>query len=194
MKYKLVIIGEGAVGKSCLTIQFAQNHYVPDYDPTIENLYRKQINVEGTALLLEILDTAGQEEYSAMRDQYIRAGQGFLVVFSVDNRKSFDKLYLYREAILQVKDTDYFPIVLLGNKIDLDNRQVTTAEASALAKSWDVPYMETSAKSRINVDESFTRLVKEVRAYERWKENGGNGEIKKGSEDIPKKKKRCILL
>eukprot|EP01120_Amphizonella_sp_Union-15-10_P015701 TRINITY_DN8122_c0_g2_i1.p1 TRINITY_DN8122_c0_g2~~TRINITY_DN8122_c0_g2_i1.p1 ORF type:complete len:143 (-),score=11.19 TRINITY_DN8122_c0_g2_i1:256-642(-) len=116
-------MGDGAVGKSCLTIQFCQNHFVPDYDPTIENMYRKQINVDSTTVSLEILDTAGQEEYSAMRDQYIQAGQGFLIVYAVNNPKSFQKLNIFREAIFQVKDAESFPIVLVGNKIDLEKKK-----------------------------------------------------------------------
>lgn len=64
----MVMVGGGGVGKSCLTIQFIQNHFVSDYDPTIEDSYRKQLSVDGVAVMADILDTAGQEEFSAMRD------------------------------------------------------------------------------------------------------------------------------
>ena len=68
-EYKLVVVGGGGVGKSALTIQLIQNHFVDEYDPTIEDSYRKQVTIDEEVCLLDILDTAGQEEYSAMRDQ-----------------------------------------------------------------------------------------------------------------------------
>ena len=68
-EYKLVIVGGGGVGKSALTIQLIQNHFIDEYDPTIEDSYRKQVTIDEETCLLDILDTAGQEEYSAMRDQ-----------------------------------------------------------------------------------------------------------------------------
>ena len=91
-EYKLVVVGAGGVGKSALTIQLIQNHFVDEYDPTIEDSYRKQVVIDGETCLLDILDTAGQEEYSAMRDQYMRTGEGFLIVFAVNNAKSFEDI------------------------------------------------------------------------------------------------------
>ena len=94
------------MGKSALTIQLIQNHFVEEYDPTIEDSYRKQVVIDGETCLLEILDTAGQEEYSAMRDQYMRTGEGFLIVFAVNNAKSFEDITAYREQIKRVKDAE----------------------------------------------------------------------------------------
>ena len=94
------------MGKSALTIQLIQNHFVDEYDPTIEDSYRKQVVIDGETCLLDILDTAGQEEYSAMRDQYMRTGEGFLLVFAVNNAKSFDDISSYREQIKRVKDAE----------------------------------------------------------------------------------------
>uniref|UniRef100_A0A671P2F1 GTPase HRas n=1 Tax=Sinocyclocheilus anshuiensis TaxID=1608454 RepID=A0A671P2F1_9TELE len=95
-EYKLVVVGAGGVGKSALTIQLIQNHFVDEYDPTIEDSYRKQVVIDGETCLLDILDTAGQEEYSAMRDQYMRTGEGFLCVFAINNTKSFEDIHQYR--------------------------------------------------------------------------------------------------
>ena len=89
----------GGVGKSALTIQLIQNHFVDEYDPTIEDSYRKQVVIDGETCLLDILDTAGQEEYSAMRDQYMRTGEGFLCVFAIDNMKSFEDIESYRGQV-----------------------------------------------------------------------------------------------
>lgn len=164
-EYKLVIVGGGGVGKSALTIQLIQNHFIDEYDPTIEDSYRKQVTIDEETCLLDILDTAGQEEYSAMRDQYMRTGQGFMLVFAITSRSSFDEIASFREQILRVKDKDRVPIVLIGNKCDLETeRQVTTGEGSELGKSFGCPFLETSAKTRVNVEEGFFELVRVIRS------------------------------
>ena len=104
-------LAAGGVGKSALTIQLIQNHFVDEYDPTIEDSYRKQVVIDGETCLLDILDTAGQEEYSAMRDQYMRTGEGFLCVFAIDNMKSFEDIESYRGQIRRVKDADDIPMI-----------------------------------------------------------------------------------
>ena len=95
-EYKLVIVGRGGVGKSALTIQIINNYFVDEYDPTIEDSYRKQVTIDNETCLLDILDTAGQEEYSAMRDQYMRTGQGFLCTYAITSRSSFDEITAFR--------------------------------------------------------------------------------------------------
>nr|AAT81171.1 ras [Mytilus edulis] len=182
-EYKLVVVGAGGVGKSALTIQLIQNHFVEEYDPTIEDSYRKQVVIDGETCLLDILDTAGQEEYSAMRDQYMRTGEGFLCVFAVNNTKSFEDINQYREQIKRVKDADEVPMVLVGNKVDLPTRTVGAKQARPVADSYNIPYVETSAKTRQGVDDAFYTLVREIRKY---KERKGP---KKG-----KKKPRCLLI
>jgi GTPase KRas protein len=163
-EYKLVVVGGGGVGKSALTIQLIQNHFVDEYDPTIEDSYRKQVTIDEETCLLDILDTAGQEEYSAMRDQYMRSGQGFLCVYSITNRGSFEELKSFREQILRVKDADRVPMVIVGNKVDLEaERQVSQSDGKDLAASFGCPWMETSAKMRIRCEDSFYELVREIR-------------------------------
>jgi len=163
-EYKLVIVGGGGVGKSALTIQLIQNHFIDEYDPTIEDSYRKQVTIDEETCLLDILDTAGQEEYSAMRDQYMRTGQGFLCVYSITNRGTFDEISAFREQILRVKDAEKVPMVIVGNKLDLDTeRVVSQSEGKDLAASYNCPWMETSAKARIRVEDSFFELVREIR-------------------------------
>ena len=114
--------------------------------------------------MLHILDTAGQEEYSAMRDQYMRTGEGFLCVYSITSRTGFDQISPLREQVLRVKDCETVPMVLCGNKCDLESeRQVPDDEGKQLAKSFACPFFSTSAKSRINVEEAFYELVREIR-------------------------------
>ncbi|XP_026566513.1 ras-related protein R-Ras [Pseudonaja textilis] len=165
-KYKLVVVGGGGVGKSALTIQFIQSYFVSDYDPTIEDSYTKICNIDGISTRLDILDTAGQEEFGAMREQYMRTGEGFLLVYAVNDRGSFNEIHKFHTQILRVKDRDEFPMVLVGNKTDLDlYRQVTEEEALYFARENQIPYMEASAKVRFNVDESFYELVRAIRRF-----------------------------
>lgn len=186
-EYKLVVVGAGGVGKSALTIQLIQNHFVDEYDPTIEDSYRKQVVIDGETCLLDILDTAGQEEYSAMRDQYMRTGEGFLCVFAINNIKSFEDIHHYREQIKRVKDSEDVPMVLVGNKCDLPSRTVDTKQAQDLARSYGIPFIETSAKTRQGVDDAFYTLVREIRKH---KEKMS----KEGKKKKKKSKTKCALM
>jgi len=165
-EYKLVVVGGGGVGKSALTIQFIQSHFVDEYDPTIEDSYRKQCVIDEEVALLDVLDTAGQEEYGAMREQYMRTGEGFLLVYSITSRNSFEEISTFHQQILRVKDQDSFPVIVVANKCDLEyERQVGMNEGRDLAKHFGCKFIETSAKQRINVDEAFSNLVREIRKY-----------------------------
>ena len=148
-----------------------------------------------------MLDTAGQEEYSAMREQYMRTGEGFLLVYSITSRQSFEEIMTFQQQILRVKDKDYFPIIVVGNKGDLDSeRQVSRqgasmaprfivprwqtnvcAEGESLARSFGCKFIETSAKSRMNVDNAFYDLVREIRRYNREMSSYGGGAPALGS-------------
>ncbi|XP_009581487.1 PREDICTED: ras-related protein R-Ras2 [Fulmarus glacialis] len=146
---------------------FLQSYFVTDYDPTIEDSYTKQCVIDERAARLDILDTAGQEEFGAMREQYMRTGEGFLLVFSVTDRGSFEEIYKFQRQILRVKDRDEFPMILVGNKADLDHqRQVTQEEGQQLARQLKVTYMEASAKIRLNVDQAFHELVRVIRKFQ----------------------------
>lgn len=112
-----------------------------------------------------VLDTAGQEEFSAMREQYMRKGDGFLIVFSLTDPQSFRNVTHFHTQILRVKDRDSFPVVLVGNKADLvGSRAVPPAPPRDLARRLRAPYLETSAKQPpLNVDAAFHELVRRVR-------------------------------
>uniref|UniRef100_A0A3P9MHI1 RAS related n=1 Tax=Oryzias latipes TaxID=8090 RepID=A0A3P9MHI1_ORYLA len=154
-RYKLVVVGGGGVGKSALTIQFIQSYFVSDYDPTIEDSYTKVCTVDGKETRLDILDTAGQEEFGAMREQYMRSGEGFLLVFALNDRGSYHEVQKFHTQILRVKDRDDFPMLLVGNKADLEQQRVVREFLSNR-----IHYMEASAKNRYNVDEVFLKLVR----------------------------------
>ncbi|KAI9676476.1 MAG: Ras GTPase ras2 [Caeruleum heppii] len=103
--YKLVVLGDGGVGKTALTIQLCLNHFVETYDPTIEDSYRKQVVIDHQSCMLEVLDTAGQEEYTALRDQWIRDGEGFVLVYSISSRSSFTRIQKFHHLIQRVKES-----------------------------------------------------------------------------------------
>ncbi|KAJ5754564.1 ras small monomeric GTPase [Penicillium manginii] len=169
-EYHIVVLGAGGVGKSCLTeahaltAQFVQNVWIESYDPTIEDSYRKQIEVDGRQCILEILDTAGTEQFTAMRELYMKQGQGFLLVFSITSASSLNELSELREQIIRIKDDEKVPLVIVGNKSDLEeDRAVPRARAFGLSQNWgNAPYYETSARRRANVNEVFVDLCRQI--------------------------------
>jgi Ras-related protein Ral-A len=190
---KVIMVGSGGVGKSALTLQFMYDEFVEDYEPTKADSYRKKVKLESDEVQIDILDTAGQEDYAAIRDNYFRSGEGFLCVFSITEHESFLATHDFREQILRVKGDENIPFVLVGNKCDLENkRNVTLEEAQKLAEQWHVPYVETSAKTRLNVDKIFHDLMTEV--YKRKQVDGttsnGGGKNKKKKSLL----KRCTIL
>ena len=183
------MVGGGGVGKSALTLQFMYDEFVSDYEPTKADSYRKQVVLDGTENQIDILDTAGQEDYAAIRDNYFRSGEGFLCVFSIVESESFQATSDFRDQILRVKQDDRVPFLLVGNKCDLeDKRQVSTGDAQDRAQQWGVPYVETSAKTKQNVDKVFYDLMREIR--NRKAADGGN----KAAPNSKKKKGKCLIL
>mmetsp|Transcript_86868 Transcript_86868/g.106549 ORF Transcript_86868/g.106549 Transcript_86868/m.106549 type:complete len:196 (-) Transcript_86868:20-607(-) len=164
---KIVVLGAGAVGKSAITIRMVANEWRNEYDPTIEDSYRKQVMIDDEPALLDILDTAGQEEFSSMQDQWMREGKGFLLVYSITSRPTFEECELLREKIMRTKDpeeNEVIPIVLVGNKCDLvDQRAVDSSEGQKLAKDWGCAFFEASAKDKINNENCFYEVVRQIR-------------------------------
>eukprot|EP01135_Chromosphaera_perkinsii_P000538 Nk52_evm1s122 gene=Nk52_evmTU1s122 len=161
---RICVVGSGGVGKSCVTIRFLKNKFAEYYDPTIEESYRKELVVDGAKYNLEIVDTAGQEEFASFRDSSLGYGDGFILVYSITSVSSWKELLELRTKILRVKDTDQCPLVVIGNKADLeDQRTVKSEEAESYCRSIFCPYFETSAKTGHNIDECFHEVVREVR-------------------------------
>ncbi|XP_043264623.1 ras-like protein A isoform X2 [Colletes latitarsis] len=186
--HKVIMVGSGGVGKSALTLQFMYDEFVEDYEPTKADSYRKKVVLDGEEVQIDILDTAGQEDYAAIRDNYFRSGEGFLCVFSITEDDSFQATQEFREQILRVKNDENIPFLLVGNKSDLqEKRKVSLAEAQARSQQWGVPYVETSAKTKENVDKVFFDLMCAI-AARKAQENQGDGNERK------KKRNCCILL
>lgn len=162
-EYKVVVLGSGGVGKSALTVKFVSGTFMEKYDPTIEDFYRKEIEVDSAPSVLEILDTAGTEQFASMRDLYIKNGQGFVIVYSITSLQTFQDIKSMREQIIRVKSIEDIPMILIGNKADMEHqREVPVKEGAQLAQSWGCPFLETSAKNTQNVNEVFIEIVREM--------------------------------
>ncbi|KAI4142647.1 MAG: hypothetical protein L6R39_004866 [Caloplaca ligustica] len=155
-EYHIVVLGAGGVGKSCLTGSLPRQilSTIPAYgrNSTIRTKWET------------ILDTAGTEQFTAMRELYMKSGQGFLLVFSITSLSSLTELHELRDQIVRIKDDPQVPLVIVGNKCDLgDDRVVSSARAFAVCQSWgNVHYYETSARRRLNVDEAFVDLCRQI--------------------------------
>ena len=180
IQIKLCVLGNGCVGKSALTIQYFQNQFVIDWDPTIEDLYTKNdiCRLTSRTYQLEVQDTAGQDNYQQMREMYIRESEGFLIVFSLveEDKSSFEAVKSFYDQIREYHADA--PILLVANKQDLDNqRKISEEEILEKAKelfscgnnqdlqfpfSKNTVFLETSAKTRFNVEEAFSRVIKEL--------------------------------
>ncbi|KAN0008736.1 hypothetical protein ACTFIU_009465 [Dictyostelium citrinum] len=160
---RLCIMGDSGVGKTSITIQFISNHFINCYDPTIEDLYRKQCVIDDQVYMLDILDTAGQDELTAIRNHWIKSCEGFVLVYSITLKSSFDQIQSYIDQIKNLK-TEKVPIILIGNKSDLEeDREVTYHEGENFANRFGMSYIEVSAKSRVNIDEVFNEVVRSVK-------------------------------
>lgn len=160
---KVALVGSRLVGKSSITVRFVEDHFVESYYPTIENTFSKTITHRQQEYALEIMDTAGQDEFSIISQNHLVGMHGYLFVYSVTLRQSFELIDIIRDKILNSIGTDNIPLVLIGNKCDLDHqRQVDYAEGEALARKFNCKFLETSVREDINITKAFTLLLDEV--------------------------------
>ncbi|KAI2811166.1 hypothetical protein BLOT_002339 [Blomia tropicalis] len=188
--HKIIMVGSGGVGKSALTLQYMYKEFVSDYEPTKADSYRTKVLLENSEATVDILDTAGQEDYAAIRDNYFRSGEGFVCVFSITEYESFAAISDFREQILRVKGDEMIPMILIGNKADLSSaRRVKSEEAQMIADQWHIPYIETSAKTYMNVDEAFMRLLLDIHQRKKALQHAASAKSKKS-----KKKRKCTII
>ncbi|XP_054162072.1 ras-related protein Rap-1b-like [Oppia nitens] len=163
--YKIIVLGSSGVGKSALTVQFVQGIFVSNYDPTIEDTYKKWLEVDGRRYLLDIWDSAGSEQLLGMRDRYYSEAHGFVLVYSITSETSFQDAQNICNEIIDIRDRDDVPIVLVGNKCDLDDEErVVSKFAGARVANYELkcPFTESSAKNRVNVEEIFVEIVRQI--------------------------------
>ena len=120
--HKVIMVGSGGVGKSALTLQFMYDEFVEDYEPTKADSYRKKVVLDGEEVQIDILDTAGQEDYAAIRDNYFRSGEGFLCVFSITEDDSFQvRVYFWSQKMSHFLEIDFFPCQMRKLPSDQDD-------------------------------------------------------------------------
>ncbi|KAG7497966.1 ras-related and estrogen-regulated growth inhibitor [Solea senegalensis] len=153
------------VGKSALVVRFLTRRFIWEYDPTLESTYRHQANIDDEVVTMEILDTAGQEDIQ-LKEGHMRWGDGFIIVYDITDRGSFEEVAPLRNLLEEVKKPKNVPLVLVGNKSDLDHvRQVGTEEGERLAAEMACAFYECSACADDGgaVAEAFHELCREVR-------------------------------
>ncbi|CAN6468526.1 unnamed protein product [Victoria cruziana] len=161
--FKIVLIGDSAVGKSNLLARFARNEFYPNSKSTIGVEFQTQtLAVDGKEIKAQIWDTAGQERFRAVTSAYYRGAVGALVVYDISRRQTFDSIGRWLNELQSHSDMNVVTI-LIGNKTDLkDMREVTTEEGMAVAEAHSLFFMETSALDSSNVDAAFRTVVKEI--------------------------------
>ncbi|OHT12106.1 Ras-related protein ORAB-1 [Tritrichomonas foetus] len=189
---KILVIGESAVGKSCLLLRYTDNKFQDTFMTTIGVDFKtKFIDIDGNHVKLQIWDTAGQEKFRSITKAYYRGAHGILVVFDISRRDTFNQTRMWIDSIKDAS-SDSIDVILIGNKCDLE-RAVTKDEAEELASNYKIRYFETSAKDNTNVEEAFMYLATE--AYHR--RNSGNiqkptkGDSVKVDSSKPKSKDGC---
>ena len=191
-KFNVSLLGESEVGKT----RISNNYLGKDLDEfTLSTIgiesYMDTAEFDGTEYKFKIYDTAGQERYRSISKSTIKITDGFLLVFSVNNRKSFELINYWYDSIKDVIDIKRKVIILIGNKIDLPNREVTNAEAVSFAKSKNIKYFETSAKTGFGIKEAFRELYQEI--YDLFKSSKekteNNIDLNEGNKD--KKESKC---
>lgn len=163
--FKLLLIGDSGVGKSCLLLRFADDTYNETYISTIGVDFKiRTIELDGKIVKLQIWDTAGQERFRTITSSYYRGAHGIIVVYDITDQSSFNSVHSWLEEIKCYADSKVLRL-LVGNKCDLEPRRaVPTATAKALADELHMPFLETSAKDATNVEQAFFKMAQQIAA------------------------------
>ncbi len=190
--HKVVLVGDSGVGKSNLIGRFTKNDFSFETKATIGvEFAHKVLQVENSIIKAQIWDTAGQERYRAITSAYYKGAVGALVVFDITKRESFLSVVKWLREIYEGADMENIVVMLIGNKYDLQGeREVTTKEAVEYAQNNRLKYLETSALTAVNVEESFVAVVHDI--Y--YSNNQGNYEACKDKSVFMKKESVAIRL
>ncbi|XP_006005712.1 RASD family member 3 [Latimeria chalumnae] len=180
---RLVFFGAAGVGKTALIQRFLQDKFEPKYKRTVEELHCIEYKIGSTKIKIEIMDTSGSYSFPAMKKLCIRNSDVFALVYSINDPESFEEVKRLREEILEIKEEKYVPIVVVGNKVDLENeRQVQVEDAmSTVELDWNSSFLEASAKENDNVLTVFKELLQQVNLPSRL-----SPALKRRRETIPK--------
>lgn len=163
--FKLLLIGDSGVGKSCLLLRFADHTYTESYISTIGVDFKiRTIELDGKTIKLQIWDTAGQERFRTITSSYYRGAHGIIVVYDVTDSESFNNVKQWLNEIDRYA-CETVNKLLVGNKCDLVSKKAVNYEtAKAFADKLDIPFLETSAKAATNVEKAFMTMASEIKA------------------------------
>lgn len=165
LTYKVMLLGDSGVGKTCFLIQFKDGAFLSGaFLATVGIDFRnKVVTVDGMKVKLQIWDTAGQERFRSVTHAYYRDAQALLLLYDITSKTSFDNIRAWLSEVHEFAHKDVV-IMLLGNKCDVTSgRAVRTEDGASLAKEYGIPFMETSAKTGVNVDLAFMAVAKELK-------------------------------
>ncbi|GAB4852724.1 GTP-binding protein yptm2 [Ancistrocladus abbreviatus] len=162
--FKLLLIGDSGVGKSCLLLRFADDSYVESYISTIGVDFKiRTVEQDGKTIKLQIWDTAGQERFRTITSSYYRGAHGIIIVYDVTDQQSFENVKQWLNEIDRYA-SDNVVKLLVGNKSDLSaNKAVSYETAKAFADEIGIPFLETSAKNATNVEQAFMTMAAEIK-------------------------------
>lgn len=186
--FKLVLIGDSGVGKSCLLLRFADDNFTDSYISTIGVDFRfRTINIDKKTVKLQIWDTAGQERFRTITSAYYRGADGIIMVYDVTSQESFDHVEEWLSEVDRYASENTVKI-LVGNKADLTDKKAVSEEAAQrFSEKLGIPFIETSAKTATNVDTAFLTMSKELIAQrERLSSNGGKDPHTQQAKDTKK--------
>ncbi|PWN49429.1 hypothetical protein IE53DRAFT_317667 [Violaceomyces palustris] len=170
-KRKIAVLGSRSVGKSSLVVRYVEDAFVDSYYPTIENIFQKTITYKGQPYDCDIIDTAGQDEYSILNSKHAIGIHGYVLVYSIASQNSFEMIQTVYDKILNYTGTESVPCVIVGQKSDLHvQRQVSEAEGKELAARLKCAWVETSARHNANVAKVFELMLQET---EKGSQEGG---------------------
>eukprot|EP01102_Stenamoeba_stenopodia_P010227 TRINITY_DN3062_c0_g1_i1.p1 TRINITY_DN3062_c0_g1~~TRINITY_DN3062_c0_g1_i1.p1 ORF type:complete len:204 (+),score=45.76 TRINITY_DN3062_c0_g1_i1:451-1062(+) len=184
--FKLLIIGDSGVGKSSILLRFTEDDFEEDQPCTIGVDFKvKMMDFANKKLNLTIWDTAGQEKFRSLTSSYYRGTQGIILVYDVTNRQSFEHLDLWLGEIDMYTTNEDVVKLLVGNKIDRPDRDVTKSEGAEYARSKAMVFIECSAKTRLGIQQAFEELVQKILdtpgLYSKANPNG----LKMANKEIP---------
>jgi Ras-related protein Rab-1A len=182
--FKLLLIGDSGVGKSCLLLRFADDTYTESYISTIGVDFKiRTMELEGKTIKLQIWDTAGQERFRTITSSYYRGAHGIIIVYDVTDMESFNNVKTWLQEIDKYA-SDSVNKLLVGNKCDLVvKKTVDTNVAKEFADSLNIPFLETSAKNSTNVEEAFVKMASEIK--KRISTPGPNAGTRAGGVKLP---------
>lgn len=162
---RIVIMGASGVGKTAIVEQFLYERFPLDHVPTVEEMHCNVYDISGSTLTLDLLDTSGSYEFPAMRRLAIKTADAFILVYSIDDKESFNYVSSIRELILEIRQgDDRIPIVVVGNKCDIEDMRAIRKEIveSVVTIDWENGFVECSAKENINILKIFDAVLQQA--------------------------------